>query len=152
MYPELRHSVIRQMFSPENTWSAEEPRAHSGGAWNFISHIATAFLNLFHRPAAMRRVSPRARLRAVCELVLDGGTVVRGVITDVGPRGLSMEVHSGEFIPAEVVVRMEPGSAPVISVKGEVAWQEVKKTKKALGIRFSDTKAGRVFWEAARLF
>lgn len=151
MDSELRHGVIRQMFSPEKSWSGYHDNEASGNTLSFFTQVFSSFTGLFKRSTSLRRVSPRARLSVVCELVLDGGTV-RGVLRDVGPRGLSMEVLASEEIPKEVVVRMEPKNAPVISVKGEVAWQEVKKTKKVLGIRFPDPLAGRAFWEAARLY
>ncbi|HXI09277.1 MAG TPA: glycosyltransferase [Thermodesulfobacteriota bacterium] len=148
----LRHGVIRQMFSPENCWTGHHGEQASYSTLSFFSHLFTSFTSIFQSSSSLRRVSPRARLSVVCDLVLAGGSVVRGVIRDVGPRGLSMEVFPAEEVPGEVVVRMEPKSAPAISVKGEVAWQEVKSGKKVLGIRFTDSREGRAFWEAARLF
>jgi cellulose synthase (UDP-forming) len=151
MDEELRHGVIRQMFSPENSWSGYHDGEASKNTWSFFTQIFSSFSSLFQRGSSLRRVAPRASLSIRCDLLLDGGAVP-GVIRDIGPRGLSMEVFVSGEIPKDVVVRMEPENAPVISVKGEVAWQEVKKTRKVLGIRFPDPKAGRAFWEAARLY
>lgn len=147
MNDELHHGVIRQMFSPEESWGS----AHVNGspALAFFGHIAKTASRAFRPERNIRRVAPRFGVRRRCVIGLSGGGSVQGTTIEISATGLSVEAGMDAAIGQEVSVDVERDGRK-ISIKGVTVWNDPKI--RVLGLRFLDAAEGGVFLKEAGPF
>jgi cellulose synthase (UDP-forming) len=159
MTEEERYGVIRQIFTPEDTWTAAHSREMGSGPLSFFSQVFRTTPRVFNRENVLRRVTPRFDLSYNCELVLPDSRL-EGRTKNIGLYGLSIEIPfvnngSGErsgknAIPKDVLLNVHPKGSLAFSLKGEVTWQVQNKDKRYLGIRFKDEEKGKALWDELR--
>jgi len=140
----LTRAVIRQMFSPEDSWKGYHKDIITIKLWRFITQLYNAFRVQFIRDTVYRRIGPRFSTKRPCELSAPEGTFDARV-SDVSMTGISIRISSPAVTsPVTVKVRLKDGTA--LAVKGEVAWQEKRKRKTLVGIRFLDAGEGKALY------
>jgi cellulose synthase (UDP-forming) len=154
------HGLIRQIFTPEDTWVGAHSREMRSKPLSFFSQVFRTAPSVFNRENALRRVTPRFDLSYDCELVLPDMRL-EGRTKNIGLYGLSIEIPavnngSGEnsgknTIPKDVLLKVHPKSGLAFLLKGEVTWQVQNKDKRYLGIRFKDVEKGKALWDELRL-
>ncbi len=146
---EMKDGVIRQMFSSENSWSGFHEEGVPAGSWSFAAQVLSAFLALFKRDRSLKRSAPRFFVS------IPGGiggpeSARKGKTREISLSGLSMEVSGEETVPKEVLMTIQPKGSQTITVKGEVVWQVREKSKRLVGVRFSDPEDGKALWDMIR--
>ncbi len=144
MDAELTHGVIRQMFSPEESWKGYHKEIVTIKLWRFITQLYRSFRVQFIRDEIYRRIAPRFAVARVCELSAPEGAF-KARVRDVSMMGISIEIASPAVTaPVTVVVRKKDG--PPMEARGEVVWQVEKKRKRLIGIRFLDAEQGKAVY------
>ncbi|MDP2688581.1 MAG: PilZ domain-containing protein, partial [Deltaproteobacteria bacterium] len=146
---EMKDGVVRQMFSPENSWSGFHEEGVPAGSWSFASQVLSAFLALFRRDRSLKRSAPRFFVSIPGDISAPG-SARKGKTREISLSGLSMEVSGEETVPKDVLMTIQPEGSQTITVKGEVVWQVREKSKRLVGVRFSDPEDGRALWDMMR--
>ncbi len=150
MDEELYHSVIRHMFSPEDSWKWYHNEVVSIRLWRFFTQVLKAFSSVLMRENILRRVVPRYFINHDCEVVVAENSVP-GTIKDVSMTGFSVEIESS-WTPRSIVLKVQGGNGPPISAKGEVKWQVRKRKKRLLGVKCSDPEEGKALYRELKPF
>ena len=147
--------LIRQIFTPEDTWTGAHSPDIPDEPLSFFSQIFKALPKIFNRETALKRVTPRFDINYSCELVLPDSKL-KGRTKNIGLYGLSVELpppesgsNNGE-IPKQVLLKVHPEGGLAFSLRGEVTWQVENEEKRFVGIRFSDVEKGKALWDDIR--
>ena len=136
--------IIRQMYSPSNSWSSDHNIPSQ--TWGSFRLLFIAPLKAFIKERVLRRISPRFGIRLSCEIRIPKVTL-RCKTIDISPTGLSLEISTGNRLPKEVDMTIFIEKGKEMNLKGNVMWQ--KKSMKGLkaGIRFLDLDEGDILWK-----
>lgn len=149
MTPELQRAIIRQIFSPEDSWTGTHAKGQASRTLSFFNQVLSAPLRVFQHMNVLRRTSPRFDLEYDCELVFKD-RVLSGRTKDLSNTGISVELPLEEplktEVPETVVLRVNSGNGRIISIRGEVEWMVEKNPKITLGIKFTFEDLGRLLW------
>jgi cellulose synthase (UDP-forming) len=144
--------LIRQIFTPEDTWAGAHSPDISDEPLSFFSQIFRVLPKIFNKERVLKRITPRFDINYSCELVLPNSRL-KGRTKNIGLYGLSVELppsnngNKNGRIPKDVLLKVHPKGGLAFSLKGEVTWQVENKENRFVGIRFKDMEKGKALWD-----
>lgn len=139
-----RQSLIRQMYSPEDSWSEEHGDGSSVKIIKNLLLLVSALARSFVREKLLKRVSPRFSTRFPCEINI-AGVSFGGATRNVSATGLAAEVEGINELPPSLVVSLNAGGESIV-LAGKLVWQVKKGKKVVFGMKFSESMERRKLW------
>jgi cellulose synthase (UDP-forming) len=131
--PQQHQSLIRQMYSPSNSW---EQRESETAPWQAVWALLTSWKAAFIRVRDFRREQTRYPLEIPCE-VLVGSHVYEGRTLDMSETGVAVRLkESVDFLPEVVQVRFYEGTRIIGLCEAIRKWTKRQSGGTLLGIDF----------------
>jgi cellulose synthase (UDP-forming) len=86
---QTKHALLRQMFSPPESWAQDEPPGASAPLLDILLPLK-GLLRAFRGGRTLQRLYPRVELRSPCSLRLRDGAMLQCMSRDVSYSGLSV--------------------------------------------------------------
>jgi hypothetical protein len=145
--------VIRQIYSPENSWSGVHKMEQKGFIRMSLFTLLLVPVRNFITEKVLRRISPRRNLSYPCRIKLTHKDV-EATIRDISYTGLSAEVVSAGMraLPKEFIMEVDVGGGQCVKLRGIVVWQlkNTRKTGLIFGFRFFDEEEGERLWRGIK--
>jgi cellulose synthase (UDP-forming) len=139
-----RQSVIRQMYSPANSWEGDHPSQGKGIRESFFVFIS-APLKTFIREKVLKRVAPRFNISVPCKIVL-GDRKLNVRARNISITGLTIDMMGSAKLPPEMDITLIRGNNSIM-LPVRVVWQKQSKKMTSFGVEFLPPFQGGHIWE-----